>query len=38
MERYKDLNSKSADQTFWDTLEIVHLYEFIEIHWEHLEK
>jgi len=36
VECHKDLDGKSAGQALSDTLEIVHLYEFVKVHWQHL--
>ena len=36
VECHEDLDGKSAGQALSDTLEIVHLYEFVKVHWQHL--
>ena len=36
VKRHQNLDGKSANKTFWNSLEVVHLYEFVEIHGEHL--
>lgn len=37
IQRDKYLNCESFDQIEWETLEVVHLYEFIEVDREHFE-
>jgi len=37
VKRNQDLDGKSADQSLRDSLEVIHFYEFVQVHRKHLE-